>query len=122
MEARFFIFKEKIESEMVNLSEKLSEQVKIINTSKQDLCRLNRENLTLKSLEGKVFSIEKSHGNRNKSINIEMVKENPVNSIINDCKSLKEVYTIPKSILCSEYNVLPTLKCKCLAMTNEAAH
>ena len=67
---------------MVNLSEKLSEQVKIINTSKQDLCRLNRENLTLKSqiseLEGKVFSIEKSHGNRNKSINSEMVKENPV--------------------------------------------
>ena len=49
MEARFFIFKEKIESEMVNLLEKLSEQVKIINTSKQDLCRLNRENLTLKS-------------------------------------------------------------------------
>ncbi|CAB3987416.1 Hypothetical predicted protein [Paramuricea clavata] len=34
-----------------------------------------------------------------------MVKENPVNSIINDGKSLKEVYTIPKSILCSEYNV-----------------
>ncbi|CAB4025182.1 Hypothetical predicted protein [Paramuricea clavata] len=34
-----------------------------------------------------------------------MVKENPVNSIINDYKSLKEVYTIPKSILCSEYNV-----------------
>jgi hypothetical protein len=32
-EARFFIFKEKIESEMVNLFEKLSEQVKIINTS-----------------------------------------------------------------------------------------
>ena len=59
MEARFFIFKEKIESEMVNLLEKLSEQVKIINTSKQDLCRLNGENLTLKSriskLEGKVF-------------------------------------------------------------------
>jgi hypothetical protein len=39
-EARFSIFKEKIESEMVNLLEKLSEQVKIINTSKQDLCRL----------------------------------------------------------------------------------
>jgi hypothetical protein len=39
MEARFFIFKEKIESEMVNLLEKLSEQVKIVNTSKQDLCR-----------------------------------------------------------------------------------
>jgi hypothetical protein len=56
----FFIFKEKIESEMVNLLENLSEQVKIINTSKQDLCRLTRENLTLKSriseLEGKVFS------------------------------------------------------------------
>jgi hypothetical protein len=45
---------------MVNLLENLSEQVKIINTSKQDLCRLTRENLTLKSriseLEGKVFS------------------------------------------------------------------
>jgi hypothetical protein len=96
MEARFFMFKEKIESEMVNLLEKLSEQVKIINTSKQDLCRLNRENLILKlrisELKGKVFSIEKSHGNRNKSINSEMVKENPVNSIINDGKSLKEVY------------------------------
>ena len=62
MEARFFIFKEKIESEMVNLLEKLSEQVKIINTSKQDLCRLNRENLTLKSRiserEGKVFLLK----------------------------------------------------------------
>jgi hypothetical protein len=111
---------------LVNFLEKLSEQVKIINTSKQDLCRLNGENLTLKSriseLEGKVFSIEKSHGNRNKSINSEMVKENPVNSIINDGKSRKEVYMIPKSILCREYNFVLTLKCKCLAMTNEAAH
>jgi hypothetical protein len=71
---------------------------------------------------GESFFFEKSHGNRNKSINSEMVKENPVNSIINDGKSRKEVYMIPKSILCREYNFVLTLKCKCLAMTNEAAH
>jgi hypothetical protein len=45
-------------------------------------------------MEGKVFSIEKSHGNRNKSVNSEMVEENPVNSIVNDGKSLRWSGTI----------------------------
>ena len=54
-------------------------------------------------MEGKVFSIEKSHGNRNKRVNSEMVEENPVNSIINDGKSLKEVYRVYKKTATSEF-------------------
>ena len=66
-------------------------------------------------MEEKVFSIEESHGNRNKSITSEMVKENAVNSIINDGKSLQEVHTTPKNILCSEYNVCADIEMQTFA-------
>ena len=47
IEARFSTFKQKIESEMLGLLTKLSEQEKIITSSKQQLCKLRGENLNL---------------------------------------------------------------------------
>ena len=49
IEARFLSFKQNIESEMSSLFAKLSKQEKIITTSKQQLCKLRKENLNLKS-------------------------------------------------------------------------
>ena len=64
IEARFTTFKQKIESEMLGLLTKLSEQEKIITSSKQQLCKLLGENLNLKSriskLEEKLSSIDES--------------------------------------------------------------
>ena len=64
IEARFSTFKQKIESEMLGLLTKLSEQDKIITSSKQQLCKLRGENLNLKSriskLEEKLSGIDES--------------------------------------------------------------
>ena len=73
---------------------------------------LNHIKSQISELEKKVFSIEKSHGNRNKSITSEM---DPVNSIINDGKSLQEVHTTPKNILCSECNVCADIEMQTFA-------
>ena len=60
------MFIEKIVSKVVAIrpTAKLSEQIEIIHKSKQDLCKLTKENLNLKSrlaiLETKVFSENKS--------------------------------------------------------------
>ena len=48
-EAQLLTFKEKIESQIEKLLTKVSEQNYIINTNKQELCRLGNENLNLKS-------------------------------------------------------------------------
>lgn len=49
MEANFFIFREKVESQITDLLDKLSEKDKIIEKHDEDLCKLREQNLNLKS-------------------------------------------------------------------------
>ena len=71
-----------------SLLTKLFEQDESIKSSKQELCRLNGENLNLKSrivdLEAKVFSMEKSHGNKSHNPHAILNKDKPLNPSIND--------------------------------------
>ena len=80
LESQFFTFKESVEAQLQNLSYKLSEQNNIIKSKKQELCKLNCENLHLKSciseLEVKLLSTNTSNANCSLDLESLMVKEN----------------------------------------------
>ena len=79
IEANVFIFKERVDSEMANLLDKLSNKEKIIAKHEEDLCKLREENLNFKSrlskLEEQLFLLVESQGNRCKILYSEKVKE-----------------------------------------------
>ena len=66
LEDRFKILKAEMESRFLCLKAEISEQTKIINASKQDICKLRDENLILKLRLGEVE--EKGKVSVNKSI------------------------------------------------------
>ena len=80
LESQFFTFKESVEAQLQNLSYKLSEQNNIIKLNKQELCKLNSENLHLKSciseLEVKLLSANELNANCSLDLESPMVKEN----------------------------------------------
>ena len=84
IEARFSTFKQKIESEMLGLLTKLSEQEKIITSSKQQLCKLRGENLNLKSrvskLEEKLSSVDESLENSSNYVQDQKQSQHPPTS------------------------------------------
>ena len=84
IEARFSTFKQKIESEMLGLLTKLSEQEKIITSSKQQLCKLRGENLNLKSriskLEEKLSSADESLENSSNYVQDQKQSQHPPTS------------------------------------------
>ena len=80
LESQFFTFKESVEAQLQNLSYKLSEQNNIIKLNKQELCKLNSENLHLKSciseLEVKLLSANALNANCSLDLESPIVKEN----------------------------------------------
>ena len=79
-ESQFFMFKESVEAQLQNLSYKLSEQNNIIKLNKQELCKLNSENLHLKSciseLEVKLLSANALNAICSLDVESPMVEEN----------------------------------------------
>jgi hypothetical protein len=85
LESQFFTFKENVEAQLQSLSYKLFEQNNIINSNKQELCKLNCENLHLRSciseLEVKLLSTNTSNANSSLGLDSQMVKENALPTV-----------------------------------------
>ena len=85
LESQFFTFKESVEAQLQNLSYKLSEQNNIIKLNKQELCKLNSENLHLKSciseLEVKLLSANALNANCSLHLESPMVNENAFSTV-----------------------------------------
>ena len=90
METRFSIFKNEIKSQIVNLSTRISVQDEIIETSKQELCKLRTDNLNLRS---RIVELEEERKSPTHSVCIEKGKENTI-------KSAEQIYN--DSLLCKE--------------------
>lgn len=90
LESQFFTFKENVEVQLQSLSYKLSEQNNIINSNKQELCKLNCENLHLKSciseLEMKLLSTNTSNANSSLGLYSQMVKVNALPTVNADVR------------------------------------
>ena len=95
LELQFFTFKESVEAQLQNLSHKLSEQNNIIKSNKQELCKLNSENLHLKSciseLEVKLLSANALNANCSLHLESPTVNENAFPTVNADaCIALRD--------------------------------
>ena len=113
LESQFFTCKESVEAQLQNLSYKLSEQNNIIKLNKQELCKLNSENLHLKSciseLEVKLLSANAL--NVNCSLDCGLTNAEVEIEIMTSNVSL-HYYGVVLSHISDHYLIFPLLKVK----------